>query len=276
MNGNDEKLKAAVRERYTQIVKSNVTGCGCGCGTSLKTEEAECCSDPLVGYTIPLEEYKDLKGYVADADLGLGCGVPTRFAAMKPGDTVLDLGSGAGNDVFVARAEVGAEGFVIGVDMTTEMINKAVENQNKLGYKNVEFRLGEIENLPVENDSIDVVISNCVLNLVPDKQKAFSEMYRVIKPNGHFCISDIVLIGKLPKGLEESAAMYAGCISGAMQQEEYIAAVSNAGFSNVEIKKSSEIVLPENLLNTYLSAEELAEYKINKLGIYSITVTGNK
>ena len=209
-------LKQVVKEKYGQIAKASKTS-GC-CGPT-------CCGDSenkIVGYTVMQDEYNHLEGYVAEADLGLGCGVPTEYAGIKKGDTVVDLGSGAGNDVFIARAIVEDEGKVIGLDMTEEMIEKANKNKEKLGYDNVEFKFGDIEAMPFENDLADVVVSNCVLNLVPDKHKAFSEIYRVLKPGAHFCVSDIVLKGELPAGVKKSAEMYAGCVAGALQQDEYL------------------------------------------------------
>jgi len=222
------------------------------------------------------DKYDNLDGYVADADLGLGCGLPTEYAGIKKGDTVVDLGSGAGNDVFVARAIVGDEGKVIGLDMTEEMIEKANKNNTKLGYKNVEFHFGDIEQMPFENSIADVVVSNCVLNLVPDKQKAFSEIYRILKPGAHFCVSDIVLKGKLPEGLQKSAEMYAGCVAGALQQDEYLSTIKETGFKNVEIKKTKVIELPDDVLKEYLDDSEIKMFKMNNVGIFSITVIGYK
>lgn len=261
---NNEKIKEMVREKYAEIAVQAPAG-GC-CGTSSK----------VVNYTIMADKYDDKAGYVADADLGLGCGVPVDFAEMKKGDTVLDLGAGAGNDVFVARAIVGETGKVIGVDMTPEMVEKATKNNAKLGFTNVEFKLGEIEALPIDNDSIDVVISNCVLNLVPDKTKAFAEMYRVIKPGGHFSVSDIVLKGNLPDALKQSAEMYAGCVAGAQQEDDYLAEIAKAGFTGTDIKKRKEIKLPVSILKEYLTEEQITEYKNNGMGIYSITVNARK
>ena len=263
-----DEIKKVVKEKYGEIAKSNSSCCGptsC-CGTDSKVDD----------YSIMKDDYTKLEGYVADADLGLGCGLPTEFAGIKKGDTVVDLGSGAGNDVFVARAIVGEEGKVIGLDFTQEMIDKANENKEKVGFANVEFKLGEIEDMPLDNDTADVIVSNCVLNLVPDKVKAFAEMYRVTKPGGHFCVSDIVLKGELPEGLQKSAAMYAGCVSGAIQQNEYLNIIEQAGFKNVEIKKSKVIELPDNVLKNYLSEEEINIFKENKIGILSITVVGYK
>ena len=222
------------------------------------------------------DEYDHLDGYVADADLGLGCGLPTEHAGIKKGDTVLDLGSGAGNDVFVARAIVGNEGKVIGLDMTEEMIDKAKKNNAKLGYKNVEFHLGDIEQMPFDNNIIDVVVSNCVLNLVPDKKKAFAEIYRILKPGAHFCVSDIVLKGELPAGLKKSAEMYAGCVAGALQQDEYLSIIKETGFANIEIKKTKVIELPDDVLKEYLNDSEVKLFRKNNIGIISITVVGYK
>ncbi|MDH5604816.1 MAG: arsenite methyltransferase, partial [Cyclobacteriaceae bacterium] len=204
------EIKEKVRQTYANAVlqgkEKNASSC-CGAGD---------CSTEV--YNIMAEDYSTLKGYNPDADLGLGCGLPTRYALIKPGDTVVDLGSGAGNDCFVARAETGETGKVIGIDFTPEMIAKARENVNKLGYNNVEFRQGDIEDMPVSTGEANVVVSNCVLNLVPDKKKAFEEIYRILKPGGHFSVSDIVLLGDLPESIRSSAEMYAGCVSGAVQK----------------------------------------------------------
>ncbi len=269
METNNE-LKEVVRSKYGAIAKSS-SGSGC-CGPA-----ASCCGDSgSVEFTMIGDQYKNIDGYVAEADLGLGCGIPTEFADIKKGDTVLDLGSGAGNDVFVARSITGESGKVIGVDMTEEMITKANINNQKLGYRNVEFKLGDVENLPVENNTVDVVISNCVLNLVPDKQKAFSEIYRVLKPGAHFCVSDIVIQGEMTEELRKSAELYAGCVSGAIDQDKYLKIIHDSGFENIEIKKSRRVDLPEELLRTYLSENGIQDYKNNLKGVFSITVTGVK
>ena len=263
-------LKQVVKEKYGEIAKASKSS-GC-CGPT-------CCGDTnnkIVGYTVMQDEYDHLEGYVAEADLGLGCGLPTEHAGIKKGDTVVDLGSGAGNDVFIARAIVGDKGKVIGLDMTEEMIEKANKNKEKLGYKNVEFKLGDIEDMPIENDFADVVVSNCVLNLVPDKVKAFSEIYRILKPGGHFCVSDIVLNGELPAGLKKSAEMYAGCVAGALQQDDYLDVIGKAGFKNVDIKKSKAIDLPDEVLHNYLDDDDVKKFRKNKTGIFSITVVGYK
>lgn len=268
MNIHKKDIKEIVKEKYSQIAqqskKENETSC-CGAGG--------CCD---VDYTIFSENYEKLDGYNPDADLGLGCGIPTQFAQIKKGDTVLDLGSGAGNDCFVARAIVGETGNILGLDFSDTMLEKARENVKKLGFTNVEFFKGDIEEMPISNDIIDVVVSNCVLNLVPDKQKAFSEIYRVLKSEGHFSISDVVLKGTLPKGLKDDAVMYAGCVSGAIQKEEYLDIIKRSGFRNIEVNKEKEIELPDELLRNYLSNEELDEFKNNRIGIFSITVTASK
>jgi len=263
-----EELKQIVKEKYGEIAlqskEQNESSC---CGAT------SCCSTDI---TIMAEDYSNLAGYQSTADLGLGCGLPTEYAHMKAGDTVLDLGSGAGNDCFVARSIVGETGKVIGVDMTEAMIQKAKANAEKLGFTNVEFRLGEIEDLPLAANRVDVVVSNCVLNLVPNKEQAFKETYRVLKPKGHFSISDVVLEGELPAGLQKAAEMYAGCVSGAIQQEEYLGIIARTGFTNVQVQKKRLITLPDEVLANYLSADELTAYKASGTGIYSITVYAEK
>ncbi len=264
-----EDIKKVVQEKYGQIAtQTREQNAPSSCGS------VSCGS--IVDYSVFSENYEDQKGYVPDADLGLGCGLPTEYAGIKPGNTVLDLGSGAGNDCFVARALVGDEGYVAGIDFTEAMVEKARKNTRKLGYSNVDFILGDIENIPVRFGVVDVVISNCVLNLVPDKQKAFSEIYRVLKQGGHFCISDVVLQGELPNELKEDAAMYAGCVAGALQQEEYLGIIKQSGFINVEVKKEKKIELPDDLLLKYLTADKLEKFKNGETGIFSITVTAQK
>jgi ubiquinone/menaquinone biosynthesis C-methylase UbiE len=261
----DNELKNIVKEKYAEIATATMkTSC---CGSSNKK---------VIAYSMINDDYSKLDGYVADADLNLGCGLPTEFAGIKEGDTVIDLGSGAGNDVFIARSIVGESGKVIGLDFTDEMLLKANKNNEKLGYKNVEFKLGEIENMPFENEIADVVVSNCVLNLVPDKYEAFAEIYRILKPGAHFCVSDIVIKGELNPELRKSAAMYAGCVSGALQYEEYLNTIAQSGFKNVEIKKTKRIDLPDDLLKNYLDDEGIKSYKENVKGILSITVVGYK
>jgi len=262
-----ESTKKLVKEKYGEIARKASQKSCCSC---------DCSSEPDRDYSVISDSYQSMEGYVAEADLGLGCGLPTEFAAIKTGDTVVDLGSGAGNDVFIARRLTGDAGRVIGIDMTPEMILKAQENNRKLGYQNVDFRLGEIEKLPVPDHTTDVVISNCVLNLVPDKEKAFREVFRILRTGGHFCISDVVIKGKLPKKLQESAEMYTGCVAGALQQDQYLEIINKAGFSKVEIRKIKQIELPDEVLKEFLSSKEITDFRKGGTGIYSITVTGYK
>ncbi len=264
-----DQIKEIVKEKYGQIVdqsrEQNASGCcgaKCGCATS--------------DTAIMAEDYSKLAGYVPDADLGLGCGLPTEFALIKEGNTVVDLGSGAGNDAFVARSIAGAGGKVIGIDMTEKMIDKARTNAEKLGFNNVEFRLGDIENMPLNSAMADVVVSNCVLNLVPDKVRAFEEVYRVLKPGGHFSVSDIVLEGDLPESFRASAEMYAGCVSGAIQKDEYLKIIKTTGFEDIIVQKERQITLPDEILSVYLNPSEVEKYKTSKFGIYSITVYAEK
>lgn len=255
-------MKEVVREKYTEVVQASQSCCG-----------PSCCSPGGADFS---EGYESLEGYVKDADLGLGCGLPTEFARIQEGDTVLDLGAGAGNDVFIARSLAGESGRVIGLDMTEAMIARARANNRKLGYRNVEFVLGDIEDMPLEDNSVDVAISNCVMNLVPDKDRAYAEVHRVLRPGGHFSISDIVLQGELPPALQEAAAMYAGCVAGAMQKGEYLTAIERAGFSNIKIDKERQLNLPDELLLDFLSPAELNAFRESGTGIFSINVYGEK
>lgn len=266
MNSGSE-VKEIVKEKYGQIASEGANqDCGCGCGSSSK----------VIDYSIMKDDYANVNGYMPEADLSLGCGMPTSFAAIKDGDTVVDLGSGAGNDVFVARAITGEKGKVIGIDFTPEMIEKAKKNNQKLGYTNVEFLQGEIEEMPLEENSTDVVISNCVLNLVPDKKKAFTEIHRVLKPGGHFCVSDIVIRGELPRNLKKSAEMYAGCVAGAVQQDDYMRIIDESGFKNIEVKKTKTISIPDKILENYLDPAAIKEFNESNIGIFSITVYAEK
>lgn len=263
-----QELKNLVQEKYGEIANQDKT-----------TNAASCCgAGPVSGkvYNIMTENYGGMDGYLAEADLGLGCGLPTEFAKIQAGDTVIDLGSGAGNDAFIARHETGVEGKVIGIDFTPSMIEKARANAEKMGYNNVEFREGDLENMPVNDNVADVIVSNCVLNLVPDKQRVISEIYRTLKPGGHFSISDIVLIGDLPEALQKDAEMYAGCISGAMQKDDYLKAIEEAGFKNIIIQKEKVVLLPDDILETYLSKEEIEAFAQQDHGIFSITVYAEK
>jgi arsenite methyltransferase len=258
-------IKSVVRDRYGAIAAGAAQGCCSAPG---------CCGDgalDMIG-----DAYADLAGYVAEADLRLGCGVPTGHAGIEEGDIVLDLGSGAGIDAFVALRSVGEAGRVIGVDMTEAMIERARANAAKLGYGNVEFRLGEIEQLPVEDDTVDVVISNCVLNLVPDKAKAFAETFRALRPGGHFCVSDIIATGPLPEGIRRAAALYVGCLAGAVRESEYLAIIRGAGFNNVRIAERKPVALPDEVLREHLSTTELAAFRESGIGLLSVTVLGAK
>jgi len=264
----ENQVKKIVRQKYSEIAlqdkETNQTSC-CG-GTN-------CCGDV---YNIMADDYKHVEGYNSDADLGLGCGLPTQFAKIKSGDTVIDLGSGAGNDVFIARHEVGETGKVIGIDFTPAMIDRARRNAEVRGFNNVEFRQGDIEDMPVTSNKADVIVSNCVLNLVPNKHKVFSEIFRVLKPGGHFSISDIVLEGKLPEKWKQVAELYAGCVSGAVQKSEYLAIIQEAGFANITLQKEKNIVLPDEVLNTYLNEDEVKRFKNSNINIQSITVYAEK
>ena len=267
---NDNQIKEIVKEKYSAIAnqkrEQNLSSC---CGAT------ESCNDDL--YNIMSDDYSKLEGYNPDADLGLGCGLPTEFAQIKKGDTVIDLGSGAGNDVFIARRIVGENGSVIGIDFTEKMIDRARENAKKLGYRNVEFRHGDIESMPVFSNKADVVVSNCVLNLVPNKHKAFSEIYRVLKPGSHFSISDIVITGgTLPEKWKQVAELYAGSVAGAMQKQEYLDIIKEAGFENITLQKEKIIVLPEEILKNYLRQDEIDNYKKGETRIESITVFAKK
>lgn len=263
-----EEIKELVKKQYSEIALQdkgqNESSC-CG-STDCSTEV----------YNIMSDDYSKLEGYNPEADLGLGCGLPTQFAKIKKGDVVIDLGSGAGNDCFVARRETGETGKVIGVDFTPAMIEKARTNAEKLGYHNIEFRQGDIEKLPITSEIADVVVSNCVLNLVPDKKKAYSEVFRVLKPGGHFSISDVVLNGELPAALLQAAEMYAGCVSGAMGKDRYMNTIKKAGFTNISIQKQKAIAIPDDILKNYLSEAEIKSYKESGVGIFSITVYGEK
>lgn len=214
-------IHEVIKEHYAAAVQG-----GCDC--------QGCCGDTATNVRwvdYPEQGVEVLK----ESDLGLGCGIPTLYADIKPGETVLDLGSGAGIDVFLAANKVGAEGFVIGVDMTPEMISKAQAIADKAGVKNVDFRLGYLEDLPVDDSSVDLALSNCVINLVPDKDRVFAELFRVLRPGGRFVISDTVTYGPVPEEIRKDMALWAGCIAGATDQEEYLEIIREAGFSDITI-----------------------------------------
>lgn len=264
----DQELKDIVKSKYSEIAlqdkETNMSSC-CGAGG---------CSTEV--YNIMSEDYDTLKGYNPDADLGLGCGLPTQFAKIKAGDVVVDLGSGAGNDCFVARHETGETGKVIGIDFTPAMIDRARENAEKRGFNNVEFRQGDIEQMPITSNAADVIVSNCVLNLVPNKDAVMKEIFRVLKPGGHFSISDVVLKGNLPEGLQTDAEMYAGCVAGAIQKDTYLGMIFNNGFQHVTIQKEKPIIIPDDILVNYLSKDEIDSFKNGNTGIFSVTVYAEK
>lgn len=263
-----EQVKDLVRQKYSEIAlqdkETNQSSC---CGSS-------CCSTEV--YSIMADDYTQLEGYNPDADLGLGCGLPTQFAKIQKGDVVIDLGSGAGNDAFIARHETGETGKVIGIDFTPAMIERARKNAEVRGFNNVEFRQGDIESMPVSANTADVIVSNCVLNLVPNKDGVIKDIYRVLKPGGHFSISDIVLEGELPNEIKEAAEMYAGCVAGAIQKQVYLALIETNGFINITIQKDKPIIVPDDILSQYLSAKQLAAFKQSGTGIRSITVYAEK
>jgi SAM-dependent methyltransferase len=263
-----DKLKKIVKEKYKDIalnIKNNNKSSCC--------ESSSCCG---VDYTIITDEYSNLTGYNPDADLGLGCGLPTEFAFIKQGNTVIDLGSGAGNDAFIARALVGEQGRVIGIDFTEEMIKRARENNEKLGYKNVEFIFGDIEKIPLKDNIADVVISNCVLNLVPDKEKVFKEIFRLLKPGGHFSISDIVSTDDLPSVIKSVAELYAGCISGTIKKDDYLEIIKKTGFVNIKIQREKILEFPDDLFLNYISFDEFESYHSSDNKILSINVYADK
>jgi SAM-dependent methyltransferase len=263
-----QNVKDMVKAKYSEIAlqdkADNQASC---CGAS-------CCSTEV--YNIMSDDYSQMEGYNPDADLGLGCGLPTQFAKIKRGDTVIDLGSGAGNDCFIARHETGETGKVIGIDFTPAMIERARTNAEVRGFNNVEFRQGDIEKMPLTANVADVIVSNCVLNLVPNKNAVLQEIYRVLKPGGHFSISDIVLEGSLPKKIQQAAEMYAGCVAGAIQKQVYLELIDANGFVNLTIQKEKVITVPDDILANYLTTEEIETFKQNNTGIYSITVYGEK
>lgn len=268
METTEQELKEIVRKKYAEIANQdpalNAASC---CGAGPVSQEV---------YNIMTDDYSAIAGYTAEADLGLGCGLPTQFAQIRKGDVVIDLGSGAGNDCFVARHETGTEGKVIGIDFTEEMIARARQNAETRGLHNVEFRQGDIENMPVSDNVADVVVSNCVLNLVPNKRQVFREIARVLKPGGHFSISDIVLNGTLPDNLREAAELYAGCVTGAIPKEEYLALAGEAGFENLTVQKQKTISIPDDILSQYLSAAEIADFRSGMANIESITLFASK
>lgn len=268
MEATEKDLKSIVRDKYSQIARQdkqqNEASCCGSCGCSSEVTR------------IMSDDYRTLEGYQPEADLGLGCGLPTQFARIQPGDVVVDLGSGAGNDCFVARHQTGETGRVIGIDFTPEMIEKARANAQKLGFQNVQFIQGDIEQIPLEDATADVVISNCVLNLVPNKPQVFREIYRVLKPGGHFSISDVVLEGALPEAIRRSAEMYAGCVSGAIQKSAYLELIRQQGFEQITIQQQKPIHIPDDILLREAGESGLQAYRESRAGIWSITIYAEK
>lgn len=264
----EREIKEMVKAKYTEIAltskEDNLASC---CGSTCSSEEV---------YNIMTDSYENLDGHVAEADLGLGCGLPTEFAKIKEGQTVVDLGSGAGNDCFIARHETGESGKVIGVDFSEAMVNKARKNADKMKYNNVEFRIGDIENMPLADETADVIVSNCVLNLVPNKPGVIKDIHRVLKVGGHFSISDIVLEGDISEKMQKQAEMYAGCVTGAIQKDEYLNAIKSQGFKNIQIQKEKRISIPRDILQKHLDENEIQRFENGSIGIYSITVYAEK
>ena len=238
-------VKTVVRDSYAQIAKTS-GGCGSCCCSSNQTVQKQ---SGEMGYS-----QEELSQAPAGSNLGLGCGNPTAVAALKEGDVVLDLGSGAGFDAFLVAKKVGGSGKVIGVDMTDEMLVKARENARQGGYENVEFRKGDIEDLPVDDNSIDIIISNCVINLAPDKAKVFKESYRVLKTGGKLMVSDVVLTKPLPEELKNDKELLIGCVSGAILKQDYLKLMEQAGFSNIQIHKEMPAFLKDYGLSITFSA----------------------
>lgn len=259
-----DALKTAVRQKYAALASDDESCCG----------PSACCGEEAE-FDVS-DEYDVDSDLVDRADLDLGCGLPTDEADLRRGERVLDLGSGAGMDAFVARRAVGSEGYVHGVDLVPEMVEKARANAEDLGYENVTFEVGDIEDLPLEEGAVDVVLSNCVLNLVPDKRAAFAEMYRVLRPGGRFCVSDIVHVGVLPDALREPAELYVGCIAGAMERSAYLEGLRDVGFGDVHVATEKHIDLPERLLHEYLSDGDVADVRQGEAGLQSITVVGRR
>lgn len=275
----EENIKKIVRKRYAKAAKTKGSGCGCAPAPS-----TGCCSAPtdeqmskMIGYS-----EAEMSAVPEGANLGLGCGNPTALASLKEGERVLDLGSGGGFDAFLAAKKVGKSGKVIGVDMTPEMLDKARANAKKGKYTNVEFRLGEIENLPVADKSVDVIISNCVINLSPDKKRVFEEAYRVLAPNGRLMVSDIVLLKSLPEAIQKSAEAYTSCVAGAEIKDKYLGLMRDAGFKDVKVLSEKnyplEFIISEPEVNKVVSGLDMTDEQLNETAnsIVSISVSAQK
>lgn len=261
-----DELREAVRRKYAGIATGKAEGC---CSTDTCTDGGGSHEIAMIG-----DAYDTVEGYVESADLGLGCGIPTDHAGLQRGQTVIDLGSGAGLDAFVARRFVGESGTVIGVDFTPEMVTRARANADNLGLSNVRFVDGDIEDLPLENEIADIILSNCVLNLVPDKTRAFQEIYRTLRPGGHFCISDVVSRGALPETIRRSAELYAGCIAGALEEQNYLEIIRTAGFREVHIPERRRIEMPDEALPETVTDADRAAFA--ETGLWSVTVRATR
>ncbi|MBT3423578.1 MAG: arsenite methyltransferase [Bacteroidetes bacterium] len=260
--------KRLVKEKYGEVALGKWRESSCCCCSSEIHRD-----DTITSFS---QCYEGLPGYFDKADLHIGCGIPTEFIGIKKGDVVLDLGSGAGNDCFLAHHLTGDAGKVIGLDFTDEMVDKAQENKQQKGYQNIEFIKGDIENIPINDQEIDIVISNCVLNLVPDKEKAFKEIYRVLKYGGVFSISDMVIKGELPDSIRDDAELYVGCVAGAIQLESYIDIIEKSGFDQPEIKNIKRVMVPVEILVHYMTEDEINEFRTGNTGIFSVTITASK
>lgn len=262
----DNKIKKEVKKKYSQIsvnATPNSKCCPSCCGSDTE-------------FSFLNEDYSTIDGYVPEADMKLGCGLPIEYANINSGDVVVDLGCGAGNDVFIARKIVGKDGKVYGIDFTNDMIKRANENLKKLNYDNVFFLYGDIENLPLNDNFADVVISNCVLNLVPDKKKAFSEIYRILKAKGHFSISDVVSTKNIPDILKKIAELYTGCISGTITLEEYVEIIEKAGFKNIKIQSKKKIYIPDDIFLKFITKEELDKFNSSGMEFFSVNLYAEK
>jgi len=264
----EENIKQNVRDRYGKIAKTNSCGCGC-CGGASQTSET-------IGYS-----RDELDSVPQEANLNLGCGNPVALASLKEGEAVIDLGSGGGLDCFLAAKKVGPSGKVIGIDMTAEMLDKARANCKKGGYGNVEFRLGEIENLPVADNTADIIISNCVINLSPNKQRVFNEAFRVLKPKGRLMISDMVLLNDLPEKIRNNVLAYVGCIAGAEKKEDYLSKIKQAGFEQVQVVSETnalELMVDEPDIKALIEELGLTKEAVEKLSgsVVSIKVSAVK
>ncbi|HOW42345.1 MAG TPA: arsenite methyltransferase [Candidatus Omnitrophota bacterium] len=254
MEGKD--IKKMVKEGYAKVARQNVSCCSAGCSCAGAPQAKDI--SKIVGYS-----ESEMNAVPEGANLGLGCGNPVAIASLKEGEVVLDLGSGAGFDAFLASPKVGKTGKVIGVDMTEEMIEKARRNARKSDYANVEFRLGEIERLPVDSASVDAIISNCVINLSPDKESVFKEAYRVLKPGGRLMVSDLVLTGKLPALIKDSVEAYVGCLAGAAMKEEYLGFIEKAGFKDIKVVSQTHYPI-EAMANDATAQAVMGDAKISK------------